>query len=268
MLIQDRESDMENTKRLDNLVALITGGGRGIGRAIATRFAAEGADLFLCATGMQTLEETRNLAAGSGRKIELRATDVRDRADVEKMVQEAVEAFGRIDVLVNNAGIHRPAAFTDYTYEDFDDVMKVNVYGPFHVTQFVLRQMLENRRGKIVNIASTAGKWASLNQSAYNISKHALVGMTRCVALETAKSGITVNAICPGFVETDMVADIARKKGIHHAQLIEEMVKPRVPMERLIQPEEIAGLAVYLASAESDGMTGQSIVLDGGMIYV
>jgi 3-hydroxybutyrate dehydrogenase len=259
---------MENTKRLDNLVALITGGGRGIGRAIATRFAAEGADLFLCATRMETLEETRNLAADSGRKIELYTVDVRDRAAVEKMVQTAIDAFGRIDVLVNNAGIHKPGAFTDYTFEDFDNIMKVNVYGPFHATQFVLKHMLANQKGKIVNIASTAGKWASLNQSAYNISKHALVGMTRCLALETAKSGITANAICPGFVETDMVMDIARQKSIDQAQLIEELVKPRVPMERLIQPEEIASLAVYLASAESDGMTGQSIVLDGGMIYV
>ncbi len=128
--------------------------------------------------------------------------------------------------------------------------------------------MLANQKGKIVNIASTAGKWASLNQSAYNVSKHALVGMTRCLALETAKSGITANAICPGFVETDMVTDIARQKGIDHTQLIEELVKPRVPIERLIQPEEIANLAVYLASGESDGMTGQSIVLDGGMLYV
>jgi NAD(P)-dependent dehydrogenase (short-subunit alcohol dehydrogenase family) len=153
-------------------------------------------------------------------------------------------------------------------FEDFDNIMKVNVYGPFHVTQFVLKHMLENQKGKIVNIASTAGKWASLNQSAYNISKHALVGMTRCLALETAKSGITVNAICPGFVETDMVTAIARQKGIDHAQMIAEIVKPRVAMERLIQPEEIASLALYLSSGESDGMTGQSIVLDGGMIYV
>ena len=198
----------------------------------------------------------------------MHTVDVRDRAAVEKMVQAAIDTFGRIDVLVNNAGIHKPGAFTDYTFDDFDDIMKVNVYGPFHVTQFVLKHMLANQKGKIVNIASTAGKWASLNQSAYNVSKHALVGMTRCLALETAKSGITANAICPGFVETDMVMDIARQKSIDQAQLIEELVKPRVPMERLIQPEEIASLAVYLASAESDGMTGQSIVLDGGMIYV
>ena len=259
---------MGNSKRLEDLTVLITGAGRGIGRAIATRFAGEGADLFLCATRMQTLEETRSLAAGSGRKIELHTVDVRDRGAVEKMVETAIDTFGQIDVLVNNAGIYKPAAFTDYTFEEFDDVMQVNVYGPFHVTQFVLKDMLKNQKGRIVNVASTAGKWASLNQSAYNMSKHALVGMTRCLALETAKSGITVNAICPGFVETDLLNEAAKQYGIELAELIEGMVKPRVAIERIIQPEEIANLAVYLASSESEGMTGQSIVLDGGMVYV
>jgi len=259
---------MGNSKRLEDLTVLITGAGRGIGRAIATRFAGEGADLFLCATRMQTLEETRSLAAGSGRKIELHTVDVRDRGAVEKMVETAIDTFGQIDVLVNNAGIYKAAPFTDYTFEEFDDVMQVNVYGPFHVTQFVLKDMLKNQKGRIVNVASTAGKWASLNQSAYNMSKHALVGMTRCLALETAKSGITVNAICPGFVETDLLNEAAKQYGIELAELIEGMVKPRVAIERIIQPEEIANLAVYLASSESEGMTGQSIVLDGGMVYV
>jgi NAD(P)-dependent dehydrogenase (short-subunit alcohol dehydrogenase family) len=261
-------NDQKISKRLDKLAVLITGGGRGIGRAIAIRFAQEGADLFLCATRMDTLQETRRLAAVAGRKIELYAVDVRDRAAVEKMVQTAIDTFGRIDVLVNNAGIYKPALFVDYTPEDFDNIMKVNVYGPFHVSQFILKHMLPRRKGKIVNIASTAGKWASINQSAYNISKHALVGMTRCLALETAKSGITVNAICPGVVETDMLTETARQYGIDATELIEGLIKPRIAMERLIQPEEVAQLAVYLASGESDGMTGQSIVIDGGMVYV
>jgi len=130
---------------------------------------------------------------------------------------------------------------------------------------------LERRQGKIVNIASTAGKWASMNQSAYNTSKHAMVGMTRCVALETAAAGITVNAICPGVVETDMVNsfrdDHSKILGIPPESAL-DFVKARIPMGRWLAPEEIAHLAVYLACSESDGMTGQSILLDAGMLYV
>ena len=125
--------------KLENKVALITGAGRGIGRSIAVKYAEEGADLFLCATRLETLEETKKLASVAGTKIELCPLDIRDRDGVEKMVKQAIEHFGRIDILVNNAGIHRPALFQDYKMEDFDDVMKVNVYGTFNVTQFVLR---------------------------------------------------------------------------------------------------------------------------------
>lgn len=260
-----------HSKRLEGRMALITGAGRGIGRAIAVKFAREGAGLFLCATRMETLEETARLAAEHGGRAELYSVDVADREAVEKMVQRAIDAFGRIDILVNNAGVYKPSRFVDYAYEDFDRIMKVNVYGPFNVTQFVLRHMLERKKGKVVNIASTAGKWASLHQSAYNTSKHALVGMTRCLSLEMAPYGINVNAICPGVVETDMVTEFAGE----HAKILgvtEEVVKAfmlqRIPMGRLLKPEEIADLAAYLASDESDGMSGQSILIDGGMLYV
>jgi meso-butanediol dehydrogenase/(S,S)-butanediol dehydrogenase/diacetyl reductase len=260
--IMSRETIPE---RLKDKVALITGAGRGIGRQIAIRYAQEGADLYLCATRMETLEETRKLAAASGQRIELCAVDVTDRVGVEAMVKDALEKFGRIDILVNNAGIHRGSAFVDYSYEDFDRVMQVNVYGPFNVTQFVLRHMIERKQGKVVNIASTAGKWASLNQSAYNVSKHGLVGMTRCVALEMGPYGINVNAICPGVVETDMLTG-----GLGGSVPDEYLkaIKARVALQRIMQPTEIASLAAYLASSESDGMTGQSILLDGGMVFV
>lgn len=260
-----------DSRRLVGKVALVTGAGRGIGRAIAVKFAREGAGLFLCATRMETLEGTAQLAAEFGGRTELCAVDVADRGAVEKMVQEAVEGFGKIDILVNNAGIYKPARFVDYEYEDFDRIMKVNVYGPFHVSQFVLRHMLERKAGKVVNIASTAGKWASLHQSAYNTSKHALVGMTRCIALEMAPHGINVNAICPGVVETDMMA---RFTGEHAGimgvdpDVVKGFMLQRIPLGRMLQPGEIADLAVYLASSESDGMTGQSILLDGGMLFV
>jgi|YNPNPStandDraft_1061719.scaffolds.fasta_scaffold00247_31 meso-butanediol dehydrogenase/(S,S)-butanediol dehydrogenase/diacetyl reductase len=260
-----------SSQRLKDRRALITGAGRGIGRAIAVRFAQEGADLFLCATRLETLQETRRLASGAGRKVELYPLDIADRDAVEKMVERAIAALGGIDILVNNAGVYKPSRFVDYSYEDFDRIMKVNIYGPFVLTQLVLRHMLERKKGKVVNIASTAGKWASMNQSAYNISKHGLVALTRCAGLEMAPHGITVNAICPGLVETDMKSVFGeghgRIMGVTPQEAL-EWVTQRVPMRRWLQPEEIASLAVYLASEESDGMTGQSILLDGGMLYV
>jgi meso-butanediol dehydrogenase/(S,S)-butanediol dehydrogenase/diacetyl reductase len=186
------------------------------------------------------------------------------------MVDAALAAFGDIDILVNNAGVYKAARLVDYSAEDFDRIMQVNVYGAFHVMQLVLRHMQARQRGKVVNIASTAGKWGSMNQSAYNASKHALVGLTRCAALEMGAHGINVNAICPGFVQTDMLesfrahADIL---GVPFEKVMEGGLS-RVPLRRLLQPREIADLAVYLAAAESDGMTGQTLLLDGGMLMV
>ena len=256
--------------RLSGRTALITGASRGIGRAIALRYAEEGADLFLTATRLDLLEETAALAEARGAKVAVHRADVADRAQVDAMVDAALAAFGAIDVLVNNAGVYQAARLVDIAPEDFDRVMKVNVYGAFHVMQQVLRHMQARQRGKVVNIASTAGKWGSMNQGAYNASKHAVVGLTRCAALEMGGFGINVNAICPGFVQTDMLeafrghADIL---GVPFEQVMQGALA-RVPLKRFLQPQEIAHLAVYLASAESDGMTGQTLLLDGGMLMV
>jgi len=253
--------------RLAGKAALITGASRGIGRAIAIRFAEEGADLVLAATNAEKLRETQALAEAQGASVTLHTLDVAQRDQVQGMVDAAVAAHGRIDVLVNNAGVYKAARFVDYTPEEFDQVMQVNLYGAFHVMQLCLRQMLKQGGGKVVNIASTAGKWESPNQAAYNASKHALVGLSRCAALETAAHGITVNAICPGFVETDMISAFdshAEILGVDVEQLRAGLLQ-RVPMGRMLQPQEIAHLAVYLASSESDGMTGQTITISGGM---
>jgi NAD(P)-dependent dehydrogenase (short-subunit alcohol dehydrogenase family) len=256
--------------RLGGRHAVVTGASRGIGRAIALRYAEEGADLFLVATRGDLLDETRALAEARGARVAVHPCDVSQRAAVQAMVDAAVAALGAIDVLVNNAGVYKAARLVDITPEDFDRVMQVNLYGAFHVMQLVLRRMQAQGRGKVVNIASTAGKWGSTNQSAYNASKHALVGLTRCAALELGPLGIQVNAICPGFVRTDMLeafrahADIL---GMPFEKVLEGALA-RVPLRRLLQPEEIAHLAVYLGSAESDGMTGQTLLLDGGMLMV
>ncbi|MFO7854544.1 MAG: 3-oxoacyl-ACP reductase family protein [Paracoccaceae bacterium] len=253
--------------RLEGKRVLVTGASRGIGRAIAERFAEEGARLCLAATTLERLEETRAAIEARGGEAVTVAGDVSLREDVERMIGACEDGLGGLDVLVNNAGVYKAARFVDYAPEDFDRVMKVNAYGVFHAMQAALRRMTAEGGGKIVNVASTAGRHESMNQAAYNASKHAVVGLTRCAALEHAADGITVNAICPGFVETDMLDDFsthAEIMGIGVDQLMEGL-RGRVPMRRFLAPREIADLAVYLAAPESDGMTGQCIVISGGM---
>jgi 3-hydroxybutyrate dehydrogenase len=256
--------------RLAGRHVLITGASRGIGRAIAQRFAGEGAALFLVARQAEPLERAAEELRADGAHVAIHACDLGRHADVTAMVDAAVATLGHLDVLVNNAGVYKAARLLDLTPEDFDRVLQVNLYGAFFAMQQVLRHMQPRGSGKVVNIASTAGKWGSMNQSAYNASKHALVGLTRCAALEMAAHGIQVNAICPGFVQTDMLDEFrahADILGVPFEQVLQAGLA-RVPLRRFLQPDEIAQLAVYLASAESDGMTGQSLLLDGGMLMV
>ncbi len=192
--------------RLNGRVGLITGASRGIGEAIARAFAREGCAVSLAATSAGSLEEIAVSLNSGGGRAQVIGLDVTDRNACFVAVEKAVDHFGRLDILVNAAGVHIASRFTAHTVADFD--MQVNFYGPMHLMQAALAVMEPRKRGKIINIASTAGKWASPNQAAYNSSKHALVGLTRCVALEAAASGIMVNTICPGFVDTKMMTDL------------------------------------------------------------
>jgi len=255
--------------RLNQQVAIITGASRGIGRAIAKAYAAEGASLCLVATDQARLNEVKDALGLPADRIMTVGLNVTDRDACYAAVEQAEKRFGRVDVLVNNAGVYRAKPFMDYVPQDFQDMLDVNLFGVLHFTQACLPGMQVREHGRIINMASTAGKWGSRNQSAYNVSKHAVVGLTRCLALEASPYKVTVNAICPGFIQTDMVeelkAQVAQSAGISG----EEMVKAalaRVPLGRVLDPSEIASLAVYLGSAESRGMTGQSIHLDGGMV--
>ena len=260
-------SEIKTPGRLAGKTALITGASRGIGRALAQAYAAAGANLFLTATDLGKLEETRAALSEHSVDVCLRAADVGAPDDVEALFAAAIAWRDGLDILVNNAGIYIGKPFVSYALEDLDQVMQVNVRAVFQLTQLAVRHMRERGGGKIVNIASTAGKWESPNQAVYNISKHAVVGLTRCVALETASDGINVNAICPGFVSTGMFDNLraaAEELGVPLEQLRETIVS-RVPMGRLVHPEEVGHLAVYLASSEADGMTGQSIPISGGM---
>lgn len=257
--------------RLEGQTALITGGSRGLGFAIAQAFASEGADVMIAATNAETLGQSADRLRANGRRVETAALDVASRQACFDVVDRAIETFGQLDVLVNSASVYIPKPVTGYSPEEFDRTLQVNLYGVFHLTQAVLPHMTGRRHGKIVNISSSAGRWASKNQAAYNVAKHGVVGLTRCVALETAAHGISVNTICPGFFETDLLDQFVRQ----HSELndvtpdvMRAQMLGRVPMGRFLDPRECAHLAVYLASRESDGMTGQSIQLDGGMLFV
>ncbi|MBI4082834.1 MAG: SDR family oxidoreductase [Candidatus Lambdaproteobacteria bacterium] len=253
-------------------MAFITGASRGIGKAVALAYAEEGADLMLLARQAGLLEAVADAARAKGVQALTFSADITDAEQVEAAMEVTERRYGRIDVLVNNAGIYRGAKFVDYDLETWNRVLQVNVNGTFICTQAALKRMVPRRSGKIVMMASTAGKYGSLYQAAYNASKHAVVGMTRCLALETAKQGITVNAICPGFVETDMIEALIpnamKNAGIEDRQGMTQALLQRVPIGRFLQPEEIAHLAVYLASSESDGMTGQALTISGGLILV
>lgn len=257
--------------RLNNKTVLITGASRGVGRAIAERFAAEGANLALNARNADALEQAA-LALRTSHEVAItcHAADVTDAAAMQLMVSN-IEAAAPIDILVNNAGIHIGSAFLDYSFEDFKRVMNVNVDGVFHVTQSVLRHMVARKAGRIVNIASTAGKWGSRNQSAYNASKHAVVGLTRCLGLEMAPHGIFVNAVCPWVIDTDMKNDLLRKNaeatGMSEDALTEALLST-VPIKRWIEPQEVAGLALYLASDEASYINGQAWTIDGGYTMI
>ena len=215
----------------------------------------------------ETAEELRQM----GGRVAAHVADVSDQGSVERMVSYTLSEFGALDILVNNAGMMVPKRFMDYSFEEFDQIMKVNFYGVFHVTRAVLPSMMEQKRGKIVNIASTAGKWGSANQSAYNVSKHAVVGLTRCLALEMAPFHINVNAICPAGVEGDEIDSLvehwATQTGVTKEQA-RKNITSRSPIGRFINPDEVASLAVYLASDESDAMTAQSLSLCGGYLML
>jgi len=258
--------------RLNDTVVLITGASRGIGEAIARACALQGATVVLSATNLDLLQQVEADLIQQGvptERLAVMGLDVTDRKACMDLVGHVQQRFGRIDALVNNAGIYQSKRFLDYTPDEFQRLLDVNLFGTLHMTQAVLPAMLEAGYGRILNIASTAGKWGSRNQSAYNTSKHAVVGLTRCVALEAAAQGVTVNAICPGFVQTDMVetlkAGYAKATGSDGNEIV-SAVLGRIPIGRVLAADEIAALAIYLVSRESAGMTGQSLLVDGGML--
>ena len=241
---------------LEGRVSLVTGASRGIGRAIARALAAEGAHVVLAARDAARLEEPlAEVRAGAGRGEAL-AVDVADRASVEKAIAHVVAVHGRIDHLVNNAGITRDNLLLRMKDEEWQQVMATNLTGVFLCTQAALKPMLKQRSGRIVNITSVVGLAGNAGQANYAASKAGIVGFTKSVAREVASRGITANAVAPGFVETDMTAAMTDKA--------REAVLTAVPMGRVGRPEDVAGAVLYLVSDAAAYVTGQVLGVDGG----
>ncbi|PYN78416.1 MAG: hypothetical protein DMD96_21310 [Candidatus Rokuibacteriota bacterium] len=250
-------------------VAIVTGAGRGIGRATALELARMGADIVVAELDRDGAERTAAEVKGLGRRVSVVRTDVTSRADLAAMAERARAEFGRIDVLVNNAGIYRAALPLDVTEEHWDAIMNVNAKAVFFASQAVLPTMIVQKRGAIVSLASMAGKIGSRNNLPYNVSKAAVVSMTKSLALAHAADGIRVNCVCPGFVETDMWRNVAREQGALMGITPEEFTRQRasaVPLGRMERPEDVANVIGFLASSKSGYVTGQALSVDGGLV--
>jgi NAD(P)-dependent dehydrogenase (short-subunit alcohol dehydrogenase family) len=255
---------------LEGRAAIVTGAGNGIGRAIALALARAGANVAAVDIDPAAATATADAVTKLGRRSLAVETDVGDLGAIDKMVAHVVDAFGAVDVLVNNAGVTRRAYIMDLTEADWDRIMRVNGKGVFFCLQRVAREMIPRRRGSIVNIASIAGKgYAGTSNAIYAASKGAVISLTRIAALQLARHDINVNAICPGVTVTalskDNLATRARDEGVS----VEEMERRRnsvIPLGRANDPEDIAALAVFLASPGARNITGQSFNVDGGVI--
>jgi 3-oxoacyl-[acyl-carrier protein] reductase len=245
--------------RFENQVAVVTGAGRGIGHAIAVRLANEGARVASVsrteANAQKTAEEINATRANAAKGY---AVDVADEAAVQKAAAQIFEDFGRVDILVNNAGVTRDGLSMRMSMDDWDTVLNTNLKGAFNFTQAVMRPMIKQRSGRIINISSIAGLTGNAGQANYAASKAGLIGLTKTLARELASRGITVNAVAPGLIETDMTTVLSEE--------VRQSILAKVPLGKLGEPEDIAGAVAYLASAEAKYITGQVLTVDGGMV--
>lgn len=244
--------------QLDNQVAVVTGAGRGIGRAIALKFAAEGADIVCVSRTAENSEKVANEVRALGRKAWALAVDVADSKAVAAAGEKILAEAGRVDILVNNAGVTKDGLLMRMSDEDWDTVLNTNLKGAFSFTKAFARSMVKQRSGRIINVASIIGLIGNAGQANYAASKAALIGFTKSVAREMGSRGITVNALAPGFIETDMTAVLNED--------IRKALLDKIPLASFGQAEDIAAAALYLAAPSGRYITGQVLVVDGGMV--
>ena len=246
--------------RLEGKAAVVTGGGRGIGRSICLSFAKEGADVIVnYASKDQPAQEVVEMIKKMGRKAVAVKGNVAIKADAERIIQTAIDSFGKIDILVNNAGVSKPNMLYKMTEEQWDEVLDIHLKGPFLCIQAASKYMMEKKYGKIINVTSAAGVSGTKGQINYSSAKGGIIALTKSAARELAGYGITVNVISPGYVSTDMTEKIRTDPKL------KEIYTGRILLGRFSEPEEVAPTFVFLASDESNYITGQLFCVDGGL---
>jgi 3-oxoacyl-[acyl-carrier protein] reductase len=244
--------------QLKNQIAVVTGAGRGIGRAIALKFAGAGADVVCISRTEENSEKIANEIGALGRKAWAFAIDVADSVAVNSAVEKILADCGKVDILVNNAGVTRDSLLMRMSDEDWDTVLNTNLKGAFFLTKAFFRTFAKQRAGRIINISSVIGLIGNPGQANYAASKAGLIGFTQSVARELASRGVTVNAIAPGFIETDMTAELNEE--------LKANILKQIPLGRFGSAEDIADAALFLASASARYITGQVLTVDGGMV--
>ena len=243
---------------LNGKIALVTGASRGIGREIALGLASEGATVIINYNGSrEKAEETVKLIEEKGGKAEIYGCSVADFNAVAEMIQHVITNYGKLDILVNNAGITRDGLMMKMSEEDFDDVIATNLKGSFNCIRHVSRQMIKQRSGRIINISSVVGVAGNAGQVNYAASKAGIIGITKSAARELAARGITVNAIAPGYIDTEMTQVLSES--------VKEKVLEQIPLNRMGNASDIAEMTAFLASEKASYITGQVICVDGGM---
>ncbi|TGA97051.1 3-hydroxybutyrate dehydrogenase [Sporolactobacillus shoreae] len=247
---------------------VITGSARGIGFEIGKAFSENGANVVLSDINVSGVEEAAVILDGSGETVRAISADVTKEDDIRNLIDQAVSAFGNVDIFVNNAGLQHISPIDDFPAEKFEQMIRVMLIAPFLAIKHVLPIMKSQRYGRIINIASINGLIGFANKAAYNSAKHGVIGLTKVAALESAPYGVTVNALCPGYVDTALVRgqlkDVAKSRNVPVETVLEEVFYPLIPQKRLLDVKEIADYALFLAGEQARGVTGQAVVLDGG----